>query len=83
LAVGRNGKHKQVAPKILSDLDHLPEGAALNVLLAELLESKENVRLQRRMKPARWKRNGQHTASNCRLEVEGKASEGVQESCRH
>jgi DNA helicase TIP49 (TBP-interacting protein) len=41
---GRNGKHKQVVTKILSDLDQLPAGIALKVPLAELAESKENVR---------------------------------------
>jgi DNA helicase TIP49 (TBP-interacting protein) len=41
---GRNGKHKQVVTKILSDLDQLPAGVALKVPLAELAESKENVR---------------------------------------
>ena len=41
---GRNGKHKQVVTKILSDLDQLPAGIALKVPLTELAESKENVR---------------------------------------
>jgi hypothetical protein len=41
---GRNGKHKQVITEILSDLDQLPAGVALKVPLAELKESKENVR---------------------------------------
>lgn len=41
---GRNGKHKQVVSKILSDLDQLGEGVALKVSLAELAESKEKVR---------------------------------------
>jgi hypothetical protein len=41
---GRNGKHKQVVTEILSDLDQLPAGVALKVPLAELEESKENVR---------------------------------------
>jgi hypothetical protein len=41
---GRNGKHKQIVTKILTDLDHLPEGVALKVPLAELEEGKENVR---------------------------------------
>ncbi len=41
---GRNGKHKQVVTKILSDLDQLPAGSALKVPLAELAESKEKVR---------------------------------------
>ena len=41
---GRNGKHKRVIDQILSDLDQLPKGIALKVPLAELEESKENVR---------------------------------------
>ena len=41
---GRNGKHKQIITKILADLDQLPKGVALKVPLAELQESKENVR---------------------------------------
>lgn len=41
---GRNGKHKQIVSTILRDLDQLENGAALKVPLAELAESKENVR---------------------------------------
>lgn len=41
---GRNGKHKEIVTKILSDLDQLPEGVAMKVPLASLEESKENVR---------------------------------------
>jgi hypothetical protein len=41
---GRNGKHKQIVTKILSDLDQVADGIALKVPLAELEESKENVR---------------------------------------
>jgi hypothetical protein len=41
---GRNGKHKQVVTKILSDLDQVPAGVALKVPLEDLEESKENVR---------------------------------------
>ena len=41
---GRNGKHKSLITKILSDLDQLPEGAALKIPLAELTQGKENVR---------------------------------------
>jgi len=41
---GRNGKHKAIVTKILSDLNQIPEGIALKVPLAELEESKENVR---------------------------------------
>jgi len=41
---GRNGKHKEIVTKILSDLDQLGEGVALKVPLAELAEGKEKVR---------------------------------------
>ena len=41
---GRNGKHKQVVTKILSDLDQVPAGSAIKVPLAALAESKEKVR---------------------------------------
>ena len=41
---GRNGKHKGVVTRILSDLDHLQPGVALKVELAALEDSKENVR---------------------------------------
>lgn len=41
---GRNGKHKTIVTKILSDLDQLKEGVALKVPLAELAEGKEKVR---------------------------------------
>jgi hypothetical protein len=41
---GRNGKHKQIVTKILSDLDQVPNGVALKVPLAQLAESKERVR---------------------------------------
>jgi hypothetical protein len=41
---GRNGKHKQIVIKILSDLAQLPDGVALKVPFAELVESKEKVR---------------------------------------
>ena len=41
---GRNGKHKDIVSKILSDLDQIDDGAALKVPLAALSESKEKVR---------------------------------------
>ena len=41
---GRNGKHKQIVTKILSDLDQVQKGVALKVPLAQLTESKEKVR---------------------------------------
>jgi hypothetical protein len=41
---GRNGKHKQIVSTILRDLDNLKDGSALEVPLAELTETKVNVR---------------------------------------
>ena len=41
---GRNGKHKQIITKILSDLAQIENGIALKVPLAGLPESKEKVR---------------------------------------
>ena len=41
---GRNGKHKDIVSKILSDLDQVQKGVALKVPLAQLAQSKEKVR---------------------------------------
>jgi hypothetical protein len=41
---GRNGKHKLIVTKILSDLDQLQPGIALKIPLADLAEGKEKVR---------------------------------------
>jgi hypothetical protein len=41
---GRNGKHRAIVTKILSDLDQVQKGVALKVPLAELAHSKEKVR---------------------------------------
>src|SRR6202795_5337642 len=40
----RNGKHKKIVTLILRDLDQLKEGAAIKIPLADLSDSKENVR---------------------------------------
>jgi hypothetical protein len=40
----RNGKHKTIVTSILSDLDQIENGVALKVPLADLNESKANVR---------------------------------------
>jgi hypothetical protein len=40
----RNGKHKRIVTAILRDLDRLGEGVAFKVPLADLGDSKENVR---------------------------------------
>lgn len=41
---GRKGKHSQIVRSILADLAQLPAGIALKVPLAELEDSKANVR---------------------------------------
>jgi hypothetical protein len=41
---GRKGKHQLIVATILNDLDQLKDGAALKVPLAELAETKANVR---------------------------------------
>jgi len=41
---GRNGKHKEIVTKILSDLAQVQRGVALKVPLAQLADGKENVR---------------------------------------
>ena len=41
---GRNGKHKIIVTKILSDLDQVEAGIALKIPLAQLTESKAKVR---------------------------------------
>ena len=41
---GRNGKHKAIVTRILSDLDQVRRGVALKVPLAQLSETKEKVR---------------------------------------
>ena len=41
---GRNGKHKAIVTRILSDLDQVQKGVALKVPLAQLTDSKEKVR---------------------------------------
>jgi hypothetical protein len=41
---GRNGKHKGIVSAILAELADLPEGEALKIPIAELGDTKENVR---------------------------------------
>jgi DNA helicase TIP49 (TBP-interacting protein) len=41
---GRNGKHKEIVSRILSDLDQVQAGIALKIPLAQLMEGKERVR---------------------------------------
>ena len=58
---GRNGKHKEIVTRILSDLDQVKPGVALKVPLADLAESKENVRSA--LNRATHKRGGQTVAT--------------------
>jgi hypothetical protein len=41
---GRDGKHKQIVSQLLNDLEQLADGSALKIPLAELPDSKENIR---------------------------------------
>jgi hypothetical protein len=41
---GRDGKHKKIITKLLSDIDQLAAGSALKVPLSKLSDSKENIR---------------------------------------
>ncbi len=41
---GRDGKHKQILVQLLEGIEGLPAGSALKVPLAELPDSKENIR---------------------------------------
>jgi hypothetical protein len=53
----RNGKHKEIVTLILRDLDQLKEGAAIKVPLADLGDSKENVRSALNRATRKSKRN--------------------------
>jgi TusA-related sulfurtransferase len=41
---GRDGKHKQIVLQLLDALENLQDGSALKIGLAELPDSKENIR---------------------------------------
>jgi hypothetical protein len=41
---GRNGKHREIVAQLLSDIEQLKMGNALKVPLAELPDTKENIR---------------------------------------
>jgi hypothetical protein len=41
---GREGKHKKIIRQLLNDIAQLPAGSALKIPLAELPDSKENIR---------------------------------------
>jgi len=54
---GRSGKHKSVVTEIIADLDKLENGAALKIELAELDDSKENIRSALNRVTRKQKRN--------------------------
>jgi hypothetical protein len=41
---GRDGKHKKIITRLLTDIEHLEAGSALKVPLNELPDTKENIR---------------------------------------
>ena len=41
---GRDGKHKTIITRLLSDIAELGEGAALKIPLSQLPDTKENIR---------------------------------------
>jgi hypothetical protein len=41
---GRDGKHKQIISRLLSEIAQLDEGSALKIPFAELPDTKENIR---------------------------------------
>jgi hypothetical protein len=41
---GRNGKHKEIVSQLLHDIAQLKSGSALKVPLAQLPDTKENIR---------------------------------------
>lgn len=41
---GRDGKHKQIVTRLLKDIDNLEPGMALKIPLADLPDTKENIR---------------------------------------
>jgi hypothetical protein len=41
---GRDGKHKQIVQQVIAGIEQLQDGSALKIPLAELPDSKENIR---------------------------------------
>jgi hypothetical protein len=60
---GRDGKHKEIITQLLSDIEQLAAGSALKIPLAELPDSKENVR-SALSRAARQKKINLATSSN-------------------
>jgi len=60
---GRDGKHKVIITQLLSDIAQLAPGSALKIPLAQLPDSKENVR-SALSRAARQKKINLATSSN-------------------
>lgn len=60
---GRDGKHKQIILKLLSEIAQLAEGSALKIPLSRLPDSKENIR-SALSRAARQKKIDVSTSSN-------------------
>ena len=54
---GREGKHKRIITQLLSDIANLADGSALKIPLAELPDTKENIRSALSRAAARRKLN--------------------------
>ncbi|WP_263356236.1 hypothetical protein [Acidicapsa ligni] len=44
IPTGRNGKHKEIVTELLNNIAQLDKGSALKIPLAELPDTKENIR---------------------------------------
>ncbi|MGF7183572.1 hypothetical protein [Tunturiibacter psychrotolerans] len=60
---GRDGKHKEIITQLLSDIAQLAAGSALKIPLAQLPDTKENVR-SALSRAARQKKINLATSSN-------------------
>ncbi|MBB5318549.1 hypothetical protein [Tunturibacter empetritectus] len=60
---GRDGKHKEIIAQLLGDIAQLAPGSALKIPLAQLPDSKENVR-SALSRAARQQKIGLATSSN-------------------
>jgi hypothetical protein len=60
---GRDGKHKEIITQLLSDIEQLAAGSALKIPLAQLPDTKENVR-SALSRAARQKQINLATSSN-------------------
>src|SRR4029453_4121804 len=79
---GRNGKHKSIVTKILSDLDQVPKGVALKVPLADLAHSKEKVRAALNRATRKGGRKGATASDRKFIYMGNRTPERTMSSCR-